>query len=303
MPVAPPVPVVPEGPTEVDPVLPDVPPDGAPDMPAPLPDVESGVLPAVPAAVPPMVPLLPDVLLVSPPVDPVAPALAPAPPDVVPAAVPPLMPDPPDIAPVEPVLPVDGEAVVLGVVVVVVDAPGEVVSSVRRSQPATTALNAAVASMSRVSLDIDCIKISLCIRIGFLSCDLPGQVRAFPTPTNMVELHGWNAAFSNALQSIQRTFRANMAKLPFPREDRPGVLIENNVVVNRRKSYMQNEQALHSCPLSLLRLASFRQLPAGFPAHRAVVQGRHWRAVSNRKAFAGNVVRRAVQRSVPACGG
>ncbi len=166
MPVAPPVPVVPDGPTELDPVLPDVPPDGAPDMPAPLPDVESGVLPAVPAAVPPMVPLLPDVLLVPAPVDPVAPA--PALSEVVPAAVPPLMPepavDPPDMEPpLEPVLPVDGEAVVLGVVVVVVDAPGEVVSSVRRSQPATTTPSAAVAIMSRVSLDIDCIEISLSV--------------------------------------------------------------------------------------------------------------------------------------------
>jgi hypothetical protein len=196
------VPVVPEGPTELDPVLPDVPPDGAPDMPAPLPEVESVVLPAVPPPVPPMVPLLPDVPAA--PVDPVAPAPAPALSDVVPAEVPPLMPDPvvdpPDIEPpLEPVLPVDGEAVVLGVVVVVVEAPGEVVSSVRRSHPATTALNAAVAIMSRVSLDIDCIEISLSVRIGFLSCSPAWAGNGIPATDRTVELADWDTAFQNAL--------------------------------------------------------------------------------------------------------
>ena len=170
VPVAPPVPVVPDGPTVVEPVLPEVPPDGAPDMPAPLPDVESVVLPVLPPAAPPEVPLPPDMPpaeLVE-PVVPAAPAFALS--DVVPAAVPllalPVMPDPvvepPDIAPpLEPVVPVDGDAVVLGVLLVVVDAPGEVVSALRRSQPATTAVSARVASMSLVSLGIDCIWISL----------------------------------------------------------------------------------------------------------------------------------------------
>ena len=200
MPVVPPVPVVPDGPTEFEPVLPDVPPDGALDMPAPVPDVES----VVPPAVPPMVPLLPDVPPAPPvapdapdapaaPVEPTAPLLvsaapdvpgepvapvAPAAPalalsDVVPAAVPPVLPvvpEPPDIAPpLELVLPVEGEAVVLGVVVVVVEAPGDVVSAVRRSQPATAAVSATVASMSVVSLDMDCIEISLNGPIGLLS--------------------------------------------------------------------------------------------------------------------------------------
>jgi hypothetical protein len=115
VPVAPPVPVVPDGPTVVEPVLPDVPPDGAADMPAPLPDDESVVPPVVP----------------------------------------------PDIAPpLEPVLPVDGDAVVLGVVLVVVDAPGDVVSASRRSHPATTAASAAVASISLASFETDCMKIS-----------------------------------------------------------------------------------------------------------------------------------------------
>lgn len=115
VPVAPPVPVVPDGPTVAEPVLPDVPPEGAADVPAPAP---------------------------------------------------PVMPDPvvelPDMAPpLEPVEPVDGDAVVLGVVLVVVDAPGDVVSALRRSQPATTAVSATVASMTLVSLGIDCIGISL----------------------------------------------------------------------------------------------------------------------------------------------
>lgn len=134
VPVAPPVPVVPEGPTEPEPVLPEVPPDGAPDMPAPLPDVESVVLPAVP----PMVP------------------------------APPLMPEPvvelPDIVPPE-LLP-DGAAVVPGVMVV--EAPGDVVSSARRSQPATKAVNAAVANTSLASLDTDCMEISFDVRVCLL---------------------------------------------------------------------------------------------------------------------------------------
>jgi hypothetical protein len=180
VPVVPPVPVVPDGPTEFEPVLPEVPPDGAPDMPAPLPEVEPVVLPAVPPAVPPMVPLLPEVPPDMAPVPPVAPApplpVEPAPAlSVAPAPAPPAVPlpdmpdpaaEPPDMAPL---LPVAGEAVVLGVVVVVVDAPGDVVSSVRRSQPATTAPNATVASMSLVSLDKDCIEISLNMRMRFLS--------------------------------------------------------------------------------------------------------------------------------------
>lgn len=121
MPVAPPEPVVPDGPTVVEPVLPEVPPDGAADIPAPLPDEES----LVPPVVPPAVPL------------------------------------PPDIAPpLEPVLPVDGDAVVLGVVLVVVDAPGDVVSAARRSHPATTAASAAVAIISLASFETDCMKIS-----------------------------------------------------------------------------------------------------------------------------------------------
>ena len=47
-----------------------------------------------------------------------------------------------------PVVPVDGEAVVLGVVALLVDAPGVVVSAVRRSQPISAALIAAVANMA-----------------------------------------------------------------------------------------------------------------------------------------------------------
>lgn len=179
------MPVVPEGPTELEPVLPDVPPEGAPDMPAPLPAVESVVLPAVPPPVPPIVPLLPDVPPEV-PAAPVAPAApAPALSDVAPGAVVlPVLPDmpdpvvdPPDIEPpLEPVLPVDGEAVVLGVVLTVVDAPGDVVSAVRRSQPATTAVSAAVASMSFVSLDIDCIEISLIFKWDVCYAVLPGRV-------------------------------------------------------------------------------------------------------------------------------
>jgi hypothetical protein len=130
VPVAPPVPVVPDGPTVLEPVLPDVPPEAAPDVPA-------------------------------------APALALS--EVVPAAVAlpeePDMPEPvvepPDIAaPLEPAVPVDGEAVVLGVVLTVVDAPGDVVSAERRSQPATTAVSAIAASIVLVSLETACIKIS-----------------------------------------------------------------------------------------------------------------------------------------------
>jgi hypothetical protein len=211
VPVAPPVPVVPDGPTVLEPVLPEVPPDGAPDMPAPLPEVESVVLPDAPPAEPPDMPLLPEVPLLPdvPPVAPAAPAepvaplvsavpeepvepaapVEPAPPaapalalsEVVPAAVPalPLEPEPvvepPDMAPpLEPVVPVDGDAVVLGVLLVVVDAPGVVVSADRRSQPATTAVRAAVASMSLVSLDSDCIASSLNFRKGSLLCS-PGN--------------------------------------------------------------------------------------------------------------------------------
>ena len=180
VPVVPPVPVVPDGPTVVEPALPEVPPDGAPDVPAPLPEVESAVLPDAPPVEPPDMPLLPEVPLLPdvPPVEPAAP-VEPAPPaapafalsEVVPAAVPalPLEPEPvvelPDMAPLlEPVVPVDGDAVVLGVLFVVVDAPGEVVSADRRSQPATTAVRAAAASMSLVSLDSDCIASSLNFR-------------------------------------------------------------------------------------------------------------------------------------------
>jgi hypothetical protein len=118
VPVAPPVPVVPEGPTVVEPLLPEVPPDGAPDMPEPV--VE-----------------------------------------------------PPDMAPLpEPVLPVDGEAVVAGVVLVVVDAPGEVVSAARRSQPAASAVSAKAASVRLASLDTDCMEISFDLAACLLNSQL-----------------------------------------------------------------------------------------------------------------------------------
>ena len=155
--MVPPVPVVPDGPTEFEPVLPEVPPDGAPDMPAPLPDVESVVLPAVPPAVPPAV---------LPAVPPAVPPIVPLLPDVAPPVMPEPAVDPPDMPlPPEPVVPVDGEAVVLGVVVV--DAPGDVVSAVRRSHAANVALSAAVASTSLVNLDMDCIEISLGTRMRY----------------------------------------------------------------------------------------------------------------------------------------
>jgi hypothetical protein len=246
VPVAPPVPVVPDGPTVVEPALPEVPPDGAPDMPAPLPEVESVVLPDAPPAEPPDMPLLPEVPLLPdmPPVAPAAPAepaaplvsaapeepvapaapVAPVPPaapalalsEVVPAAVPalPLEPEPvvepPDIAPpLEPVVPVDGDAVVLGVLLVVVDAPGEVVSAVRRSQPATTAVRAAVASMSLVSLDSDCIASSLNFRKGSLlrSPGNRGNASGHLGP-DAVEPRGGNAVLRITLRRTQRTFRA-----------------------------------------------------------------------------------------------
>ena len=174
VPVVPPVPVVPDGPTEFEPVLPEVPPDGAPDMPAPLPDVESVVLPAVPPAappaVPPIVPLLPDVS-----------------PDVAPPVMPEPAVDPPDMPLVpEPVVPVDGEAVVLGVVVV--DAPGDVVSAVRRSHAASAAPSAAVASTSLVNLDMDCIEISLGTRMRFFQRSHPSSdecsCRDYPATSN-----------------------------------------------------------------------------------------------------------------------
>jgi hypothetical protein len=93
------------------------------------------------------------------PVPPAVPAVLPS--DVVPAAVPPevVAPvvEPPDIVPPLPVVPVDGEAVVLGVVALLVDAPGEVVSAARRSQPISAAPISAVASMALDNLDIDCM--------------------------------------------------------------------------------------------------------------------------------------------------
>jgi hypothetical protein len=118
VPVAPPVPVVPDGPTVVEPLLPEVPPDGAPELPEPV--VE-----------------------------------------------------PPDMAPpAEPVLPVDGEAVVLGVGVMVVDAPGAVVSAARRSQPAASALSAKAASVRLASLDTDCMEISFVLAACLLNSQL-----------------------------------------------------------------------------------------------------------------------------------
>jgi hypothetical protein len=72
------------------------------------------------------------------------------PPEVVEPVV-----EPPDMVP--PVLPVDGEAVVLGVVALLVEAPGVVVSAARRSQPINAALITAVASMACDSLDSDCM--------------------------------------------------------------------------------------------------------------------------------------------------
>lgn len=161
VPDVPPVPVVPDGPAPVAPELPDVPsPVVLPDMPAP-PDP---VLPALP--LPPALPDMPPPAepLVEPdePVAPVLPAVPAVPPsDVVPAAVPPEVVEPvvepPDIVPPLPVEPVDGDAVVLGVVAPLLDAPGEVVSAARRSQPISAALITAVASMALDSLDTDCI--------------------------------------------------------------------------------------------------------------------------------------------------
>ena len=117
-----PVPVVPEGPAPVAPVLPEVPsPVALPDMPPP----------AEPLAEPD---------------DPVAPV----PPAVLPEVV-----EPPDMVPLLPALPVEGEAVVLGVVALLVDAPGVVVSAARRSHPISAALMTAVASMAFDSLDSD----------------------------------------------------------------------------------------------------------------------------------------------------
>lgn len=185
VPLAPPVPVVPEGPTLLEPVLPEVPPDGAADMPAPLPEFESVVPPAVPpdmpaaGAAPVVLPAVPALALSGVVPAPVvgAPDMAPVVPGDWPAAVPlPLISAPVEELPVEevpdiaPVVPGDGAAAVLDVLplLMVVDAPGDVVSAARRSQPATTAVSAAVASMSLVSLDKDCMEISLCIRIGCL---------------------------------------------------------------------------------------------------------------------------------------
>jgi hypothetical protein len=114
------------------------------------PDVPPPVVPAVePSEVVPAAVLLVELPVVVPPV--IVPPVAP--PDTVGPPV-----EPPDVAPpLAPVAPVEGDVVVLGVVVLEVDAPGDVVSAERRSQPASTAVNAAVASISLESLDIDCI--------------------------------------------------------------------------------------------------------------------------------------------------
>lgn len=169
----PPEPVVPDGPAPVAPVLPDVPsPVVLPGMPAlvePLPvalvaPVPPDILPVEPLAVEPASPVLPDMplpaeLLVDPavplaPVLPAVPAVEPS--EVVPAAVLPLPPVVPDmVLLLASTLPVDGDAVVLGVVVLDVEAPGDVVSVALRSQPANMAVKAAVASIVFDSLIIN----------------------------------------------------------------------------------------------------------------------------------------------------
>lgn len=160
-----PVPVVPDGPAPVAPVLPEVPsPVALPDMPAPdepvLPDpvLPAPLLPALPDMPPPAEPLVePDDPVA--PVPPAVPAVLPS--EVVPAAVPPEVVEPvvepPDMVPLLPLptLPVEGEAVVLGVVALLVDAPGVVVSAARRSHPISAALITAVASMALDNLDSD----------------------------------------------------------------------------------------------------------------------------------------------------
>jgi hypothetical protein len=110
------------------PVAPDVPPPAVPAV---------GPSEVVPAAV-----LLLELPVLAPPV--MVPPVAP--PDTVGPPV-----EPPDVAPV------DGDVVALGVLVLEVDAPGDVVSAERRSQPANITVNAAAASISLEILDIDCI--------------------------------------------------------------------------------------------------------------------------------------------------
>ena len=153
------MPVVPDGPAPVAPVLPEVPsPVALPDMPAPaepvLPDpvLPAPLLPALPDMPPPAEPLAePDDPVA--PVPPAVPAVLPS--EVVPAAVLPEVVEPPDMVPLLPALPVEGEAVVLGVVALLVDAPGVVVSAARRSHPISAALMTAVASMALDNLDSD----------------------------------------------------------------------------------------------------------------------------------------------------
>jgi hypothetical protein len=165
VPEAPPVPVVPDGPAPVAPVLPEP------------------VLPALPDMPPPAEPLVePDDPVA--PVPPAVPAVLPS--EVVPAAVPPEVEpvvEPPDMAPPVlplPAVPVDGEAVVLGVVALLVDAPGDVVSAARRSQPISAALITAVASMALDSLDSDGIG-TPCIGLGWITFCNVVQYKPLPS--------------------------------------------------------------------------------------------------------------------------
>jgi hypothetical protein len=193
--------------------------------------------------------VLPDVPP-APPEAPVAPAAS-----VEPAALP-VVPDPPDIEPpLELVLPVEGEAVVLGVVVVVVEAPGDVVSAVRRSQPATTAVSATTASMSVVSLDIDRIEISLRGLKGLLSHHpawrggRPGR-RRLAAANRTAKCRPSNCFTENAThfpcQEWEMTRLPGAASFCLNRKQ-----AWREYSKKRGKNYIQNKQALHSLASSL----------------------------------------------------
>jgi hypothetical protein len=86
------------------------------------------------------------------------------------------------------------------------------VSAARRSQPATTAVSAMVASMTLVSLETECMVYLLeySFRLAVAHPRL-GGVTDRVSVTRAVEQYGWNAGFRIALLGIQRSFRANLA--------------------------------------------------------------------------------------------
>jgi hypothetical protein len=160
-----------------------------------------------------------------------------APPVIVPPVAPPDTVGPPVepldvVPPLAPVAAVEGDVVVLGAVVPEVDAPGDVVSAERRSQPANTAVNAAVASITLENLDIDCIfdsKIIVRIPTGFIVLREQGSWRSLVLTYSGKQDSKENCLVENQLQGAVEAVSVPTLKAHWIRKKQSVFLAMNQI--------------------------------------------------------------------------